>query len=144
MNGYTSLGLTLLLQQKYLEAEQVLSECLKIHEKIHPDEWNTFDVKAMLGRALLRQKKYPEAESELNGGYEGMKQREAKLSPGAKLRLTGTLEDLVQLYDALGRKDEADAWRKKLQSRKATETAIHWIETVVDALKKKPDSPAKK
>ena len=49
-----------------------------------------------------------------------MKQREAKTpgvdTPGSpfKVRLTEALERLVQLYDAWGKKDKADEWRKKL------------------------------
>ena len=48
----------------------------------------------MLGGALLGQKKYAEAEPLLLAGYEGMKQREAKIPPEGKVRLTEALERL--------------------------------------------------
>jgi len=55
-------------------------------------------------------------------GYEGMKQREAKMPPQAKdQRLREALERLVQLYDACGKKDKAAEWRKKLEAAKALE-----------------------
>ena len=51
-----------------------------------------------------------------------MKQREAKTpgvdTPGSpfNVRLTEALERLVQLYDAWGKQDKADEWRKKLEA----------------------------
>ncbi len=54
----------------------------------------------------------------LLAGYEGMKQREAKIPPRAKVRLTEALERLVQVYAALEKKDEATKWRKELEARK--------------------------
>ena len=72
----------------------------------------------MLGGALLGQKKYAEAEPLLLAGYEGMKQREAKIPPLGKVRLTEALERLVQFYEALEKKDEAAKWRKELEARK--------------------------
>jgi hypothetical protein len=68
---------------------------------------------------LLSQKKYAEAEPLLLNGYEGMKQREDKIPANSVGSLTGALERLVQLYDAWGKKDKADAWRKKLEQTKA-------------------------
>jgi hypothetical protein len=70
----------------------------------------------------LGQKKYPEAEPLLLGGYEGMKQREARISPPNQFRLTEALERLVQIYDATGMKEKADDWRKELAGRKKPET----------------------
>src|SRR5260370_3463044 len=72
------LGLNLLKQKKYTDAEPVLRECLTIREKKEPDSWTTFNAKSMLGGALLGLKKYAEAEPLLLQGYEGMKEREAK------------------------------------------------------------------
>ena len=74
----------------------------------------------MLGEALVGQKQYAAAEPLLVQGYEGMKQREAKMPPQAKdLRLREALERLVQLYGACGKKDKAAEWRKKLEEAKA-------------------------
>jgi eukaryotic-like serine/threonine-protein kinase len=74
-----ALGLNLLRQKKWTEAEPQLRECLVIREKQQPDVWTTFNTKSMLGEALLGQKKYADAEPLLLAGYEGLKQRQKML-----------------------------------------------------------------
>ena len=112
------------LEVAYLEsgkldlAASLLRECLTTREKTQPDEWTTFCAKSTLGGALLCQKKYAEAAPLLLAGYEGMKQREAKIPPPDKVRLTEALERLVQVYVALEKKDEASKWRKELEAWK--------------------------
>jgi tetratricopeptide (TPR) repeat protein len=107
-------GKTLLALDRYAEAEPVLRECLAIRAEKLPDDWLRFNAVSMLGGALLGQKKYAEAEPLLLQGYEGMKQREATIPPGRKVRLPEAAERLVRLYEATGRPDEARAWRAKL------------------------------
>ena len=51
-------------------------------------------------------------------GYEGMKQREANIPPPDKVRLTEALEWLVQVHEALEKKDEVSKWRKELEAWK--------------------------
>jgi tetratricopeptide (TPR) repeat protein len=113
------LGLCLLHNQQPAEAEPLLWECLALRRKKQSDAWTTFDAQSLLGGALLGQKKYAEAEPLLRQGYEGLKQRQAKIPAGAKVHLTEALERLMQLYDATGRKDQADELRKKLEEAKA-------------------------
>jgi len=114
-----TLGLILLQQKKYAEAEPLLRECLAVRTKHMPDDWLTFNTRSMLGAALAGQKKYTDAEPLLVQGYEGLKQREAKIPSDGKVRLTEALERLVGLYEAMGQKDKAAAWRKKLEEWKA-------------------------
>jgi hypothetical protein len=73
----------------------------------------------MLGGALLGQKRFDEAEALLLQGYDGMKRRQDKIPPEGKDRLSEALEWLVQLYDAWGKKDQADRWRKELDAARA-------------------------
>jgi tetratricopeptide (TPR) repeat protein len=113
-----SLGLCLLHTGKPTESEPILRECLAIREKKKPDSWKTFNIKSLLGGSLLGQKRYADAEPLLLAGYKGMKQREDRIPEKDKSRLTESLERLVQLYDAWGKKDKADEWRKKLQEEK--------------------------
>ena len=117
------LGLNLLQQQKCTEAEVVLRECLALRAKQHPDAWTTFNTQSMLGGALLGQKKHAEAEALLLAGYDGMKKQEATIPVQGKVRLTDTLERLVQLYEATGKKDEAAKWRKELDGAKAVQSS---------------------
>jgi tetratricopeptide (TPR) repeat protein len=115
------LGDCLLRQQKSAEAEPVLRECLAINKK-SPDDWHRCYAQSLLGASLLGQQKYAEAEPLMISGYEGLKQREAKIPLDFKDRMTEALERLVQLYDATDQKDKADEWRKKLEQTKAAVT----------------------
>ncbi|MGO9918200.1 MAG: protein kinase domain-containing protein [Isosphaeraceae bacterium] len=114
-------GLTLLQVKAYKEAEPILRECLAIREKTQADLWSTFNAKSLLGGALMGQEKYAEAEPLLRRGYEGMKQREAKIPPQARDRLTDALERLVRLYEATSRPDEAARWRKEREANQKGE-----------------------
>ena len=120
-SGLAALGLNLLRQQKWTDAEAVLRESLALRAKQQPDDWTTFDTRSLLGGALVGQKKYAEAEQLLRAGYEGMKQREKTIPPQGKIRLTEALERLVQLYDAMGKKDDAAKWRKELEAIQAAQ-----------------------
>jgi eukaryotic-like serine/threonine-protein kinase len=116
------LALTLLQLKDYGQAESLLRECLATREKTQPDHWNTFNSKSLLGGALLAQRKYADAEPMLVSGFDGMKQRELKIPPEGKDRLTKALERLVQLYEATGRQEEVAKWRKQLEARKAAQS----------------------
>jgi hypothetical protein len=93
----------------------VLRECLAVREKKEPGAWTTYNAKSMLGGALFGQKQYSAAEPLLLAGYEGMKDRAKSIPPQGQVRLTEALERLVQLYDAWGKKDQADKWRQQLR-----------------------------
>jgi serine/threonine protein kinase len=113
------LGMNLLAQKKYVDAQPVLRETLTIRRKKQPDDWTTFNTESYLGAALLGQKKYTEAEPLLRDGYQGMKQRQEKIPAVRKLRLREALELLVQLYETTGNKDETAKWRKELEAKTA-------------------------
>jgi hypothetical protein len=115
------LGLNLLKQRKWAEAEPIIRECLEIRTKKDPNTWSTFNTKSMLGAVFLGQKKYPEAEPLLLAGYEGLKAQKAKIPPQGKPRLTEAAQRLVQLYEATGKKDEAAKWQKELDALRAAD-----------------------
>jgi eukaryotic-like serine/threonine-protein kinase len=110
------LGVHYLKREKYAAAEPVLRELVAGHEKLPPNSWAPFQAKARLGLALLGQKKYAEAEPFLVEGYAGLKERAAEIPASEKESLTEALNRLIELYDAWGQQDKADAWRKRLQS----------------------------
>ena len=105
---------TLLLEGKLIEAEALARECLAIREKRLPESWETFDARSLLGATLLEQKKYPEAEPLLLTGYSGMKEREERIPVPEKRRLKEALQRLVELYDAIGKPEEAAKWKREL------------------------------
>jgi tetratricopeptide (TPR) repeat protein len=114
------LGLTLLEQKKWTDAEAVLRNCLAIREKKQPDHWTTFNTRSMLGGALLGQKKYDEAQPLLRQGYEGMKAREKSIPPAAT-RLPEALDRLIELCTATNKPEGAAKWRaERARSDKAT------------------------
>jgi hypothetical protein len=53
-------------------------------------------------------------------GYEGMKQRAASMASLANIRLAEAVGRLVRLYDAWGKKDEAQKWRATEETMKTT------------------------
>ncbi len=99
---------------KLAEAEALYRECLAIRENKLPNDFSVFFTRSGLGAALLRQQKYKEAEPLLLGGYEGLKQRVAKIPPVGHPPLRDVLQDLVQLYEETNRPDQAAEWKQKL------------------------------
>ena len=70
----------------------------------------------MLGDSLLCQKKYADAEPILLQGYDGMKAREGKIPAPYKKRIGEAAARIVALYDACGKKELADQWRRRLET----------------------------
>src|SRR5262249_10866207 len=91
-----------------------------------PQELNkNAHARSMLGRALLGQKRRTEAEPLLVQGYEGMKQRAAKIPIHGKPSLAAALERLVALYDASAKPEQAARWRGELERVKADAKQLH-------------------
>jgi serine/threonine protein kinase len=118
----SNLGLTLLRQKRFTDAERTLRECLAIREKHLPDLWVRFNTLSQLGGSLLGQKKYAEAEPLLLAGYEGMKGREELIWAHDRVRLCEAVDRLVELYAALGNQDEAAKWRAERKKRSGDPT----------------------
>jgi eukaryotic-like serine/threonine-protein kinase len=119
-----ALAWNLLQQKKSAEAESLLRECLagQVKEETEKSNIFSFNTKSMLGGSLLGLKKYAEAEPLLLEGYEGLKQSEKTMPAMSRIRIAEAAERLVELYDATGKKSQADQWRKKLVQAKAAST----------------------
>ncbi len=113
------IGEALLAQKNFAQAEAKLRAALPFYEKQFPDHYQQFKAKSALGAALAGEKKYAEAEPLLVSGYEGLRAQQANIPKNDKLMLTDSLERLVQLYDAWGKKAEAAKWRTQLDKTKA-------------------------
>ena len=111
------LGLNMLKQRKFGEAETPLREALAIGEEKLPEHWTTFHAKSLLGGSLSGQQKYGEAETLLISGYEGRKQREASIPPIEKAYMLDALDRVIQFYDAR-KPDEAAKWHKARDAMK--------------------------
>ncbi len=101
-------------QIKSSEAESLLRECVAIREKAIPDDWRRFFAMSLLGRALLYQQKYAEAEPLVVAGYEGLKAREAKIPAVSKAHVRNAAARLVHVYEAWDKPDLARSWAAKV------------------------------
>jgi serine/threonine protein kinase len=108
------LGDCLLRQNQFGKAESILRACVTTREEKDADGWATYWSKSLLGAALAGQQKHAEAEPLLLAGYEGLSKREDRIGAPDRSVLGDARNRLVQLYDAWGKKDQADAWRQKL------------------------------
>jgi tetratricopeptide (TPR) repeat protein/tRNA A-37 threonylcarbamoyl transferase component Bud32 len=107
------LGTMLIRAQRPAEAEPHLLAALQVQQEELPGEWTTFRTQALLGAALLGQKRYTDAEPLLLAGYEGMKKQAGSIPPSAHCSPFDVVEELVQLYTAMGKQDQAAQWRQK-------------------------------
>jgi eukaryotic-like serine/threonine-protein kinase len=113
-SAMAALGLNLLKQGKWPEAELVLRDCLAIRTEVIPDDWSRYNTMSLLGGALLGQAKYAEAEPLIVAGYEGLKARAAQIPPLAQSRLTEAAARVVRLYEAWGKRGETARWGARL------------------------------
>jgi eukaryotic-like serine/threonine-protein kinase len=123
-NALGGLAANLLKQKQYVEAEEQARKCLDIRIRKLPDDWQTFSTRSLLGAALLGQKKHATAEPFLVEGCEGMQKRAATIPPPGRPRLREALERLVELYEATGETEKADAARLRLQAHRAAEAKV--------------------
>ena len=115
------LGMGLLQQEQWSDAEPHLRECLDIRKKTAPDAWTTFNTQSMLGGALLGQEKFDEAKPLLLSGYQGMKDREATIPEPGRIRLTEACKRLIEFYTATDKPDEAAKQKSELDELKVNE-----------------------
>jgi tetratricopeptide (TPR) repeat protein len=109
-NARILLGMNLLRQQKWVEAEPPLRAVVAWFEK-QPESWGTFDTRSLLGGALLGQKDYDAARPLLVSGYEGLKAREGEIPLRARDRLTDAADRLVALAVATGDEEGVKRWK---------------------------------
>jgi hypothetical protein len=109
-----------LQQRRPADAERPARRSLAIADERFPDLWLRFDSLSLLGGAISGQKKCTEAEPMLIGGYEGLRERKAKMP---FLRRTEQPAQagarIVELYEAWGRKDKVVEWRKRLEAEQS-------------------------
>jgi tetratricopeptide (TPR) repeat protein len=118
-DALASSGLSLPQQQEFVETELIVHQCLRVHEDKRSDRWGRFYAMSLLGSVLLGQQKYTDAEPLLLQGYEGMKQREARMPVYAKRRLMEVVDCIVRVYEATGQAEKARTWREKSPEMKS-------------------------
>jgi hypothetical protein len=114
-----------LAQRRPAEAEPMARHALAFYQERFPDHWERHDALSLVGAALAGQKKYAEAEPLLVQGYEGLKEREARIPfLWRKKRPAEAGARIVNLYNAWGKTDKADEWRKRLNAEKANSQEV--------------------
>jgi tetratricopeptide (TPR) repeat protein len=109
-----SLGLLLVDQKRFAEVVPVLEEAISIRASAPDSDPGAVAVmRTTQGRTLTRLKRFPEAEKALLAAHQTL------AAPTDSKRPTSpraTLEALIELYDAWGRKDEATRYRSELEA----------------------------
>ncbi len=98
------------------DAEPLLRECMKLCDPKDKDGWLRFKTQSQLGGVLLRRGEVAAAEPLIRGGYEGLKEREARIQAAHRHHLRQSLDRLIALCEAQGKTDEAAKRRKELDA----------------------------
>jgi eukaryotic-like serine/threonine-protein kinase len=107
------LGLNLVEQRKYSQAEPVLRQALAYREKGDKDDWQLYRAQAFLGAALSGLKQYAEAEKLLLSGQQGLEQHVSRMPADEKKWIRFSAEQMVDLYSGWGKLAEAEQWRTR-------------------------------
>jgi len=100
-----------LAEERYVPAERIFRDVVQRDIKsLSADNINTGVVEIKLGRTLLKQRRYREAEAETRTGYEVLLKQ---TSPSTSF-VQGARHDLALIYAALGRPEEARKFREEL------------------------------
>jgi len=111
-----SVALFFQARKEYAKAEPYFRELVAFRIKKEPESWVRFVDEGSYGACLLEQRKYAEAAPRLISAYQGMKAREQNAPVQERTFVKTVLDRIVQLYEAWGKKDKADEWRKKQPS----------------------------
>ena len=107
-------------EKRYPEAEQIFREVVQRFTKIYsPGNINTGQLEIKLGRTLLAEKRYREAEAQTRAGYEVL----IKQTSPSTSYIVGARKDLVAIYEALGRPEDARKFRGDLANAPDAKTA---------------------
>jgi serine/threonine-protein kinase len=112
-NSLENLGGLYILRGQDNRGEALLREAIDLFAvTLGPDHANTAHARIKLGHLLVQEHRYAEAETPLLEGYAALK-RESKPPPG---QLKSAMEDLVAVYDAVGKPERSQSFRDELGS----------------------------
>ncbi len=109
-------------KKDYPAAEKLFRDVVRLlTETLSADNVNTGIAHIKLGRTLLREKRYQEAEAETLAGYENQIKQ---TSPNTSF-VRAARKDLIADYEALGELDKAAKYRAELQQTAASTPQTH-------------------
>jgi eukaryotic-like serine/threonine-protein kinase len=106
-------GDCLLKMKKYDEAETLLRECLALRVGRDPTDWWVFQTRSQLGQAATGLERYAEAEALLREAHQELAARKGTIPARYQRTIGEAARALADLYETLGKKDEAAQWRGK-------------------------------
>ena len=109
----TNLGECQLKLQKYAAAEVSLHEAWEMSKQDVNARWPYFNVQRLLATAMLKQKRYQEAEPLLLEAHEGLVRGSGANRYVRALFIPETIDSLVELYENTGQKAKAEHWKGK-------------------------------
>jgi len=104
------LATALIERGEFTEAERHARDCLAIREKTMPRHWLRHGAAIRLAEALARQGRFDEAEPMLLNAIQEIK------PPGVSRRKHEAVRQIIKLYEAWGKADQAAPWRTKLEA----------------------------
>ena len=95
---------------RFAEAEPLAQEGLTLREKALPEgHWLRFSAACLLGRALVAQQKYAQAEPIFAPAYEAF--AKAEIPAAGEAGREDARKALVAMYEGLGKPEKAAAWK---------------------------------
>ncbi len=108
----SNLGNVYIAKKQYVSAERVLREAIQIESgNLPPDHMQIGITEIKLGRALLKENHFAEAQVHTGHGYQILKQKNS-----APAYLHNACKDLVAEYNGLGKSAEAAPYQRELAS----------------------------
>lgn len=112
-SSIAALGECQLLCKNFEDAEASFRESAELFSKYVPEAWPSFVYKSKIGAALLKQKKYAEAETILLETHADLKTRRRFVPPPLYIQ---SIEAIIELFEATERTAEAQRYRQELES----------------------------
>lgn len=110
VNLLIQVGDQLITYEQYAEGEAYFREAHALQEKSAEAGWYVFVTKTLIGRALMQQQKFPEAESQLLAGFQGLEQFEL---PAAAAHRETARKWIMELYVRWNQPAKAEEWKLK-------------------------------
>ncbi len=99
---------------RWADAERLLRPCLERRENLEARDWRCYLTMSQLGASLAGEKKYAEAQPFLLTGHDGMLRHEQEIPAYRKKELATAGLRVVNLFETLGKTQEAATWRRTI------------------------------
>lgn len=113
------LGTAYYAANQFNDAELLFRDLLATRERLDANHWRTYETMSLLGGVLIMQKKFDQSEYMLLEGIRGLRMREQQIPAERRPHfISQGIDRLVNLYVSWEKSDEAEKWRKELDTFK--------------------------